>query len=104
VRLTGQAVEDLGAVLAGLHHSGLAQHLQVRRGVGDTHSGCLGERIDAVFTLSEQFDALRVRRCVGGPGELVIEPVVRLTTLHRPDLLASSNDLWITVPTGFRRK
>src|SRR6266511_578199 len=85
--LAGQPVVHPGGLLAGLHQAGVAQHLQVRRGVGHPHPGRPGEGLDGVLALGEQLqqlDPLGAGDRLVGAGELLVEPVLCLTTLHPP--------------------
>ncbi len=83
--ITNDPVEDLGADLAGLDQPGSTQHLQVGRSIGDAHPGGVRQGVDAALGLRDQLqklDASWTGRGLGDQGEVFVQPILDLATLH----------------------
>ena len=78
-RVVGEAVVDVEALLAALDQAGLAQSLEVLRGVGDREADLDRERLDGALALREELqnlEAVRARQRLPDAGELAVEAIL----------------------------
>jgi len=81
----GKAVVDPQAVLTGLHQARPPKHLQVARRVGEREARLGRQFLDRALALGKDLEHLepsRVVQTLGDASDLVVEPILELTSFH----------------------